>query len=201
MRLAKWSVVTVLAAVVLTSCTSNGQTGTATPESGSSGAPKTSATTSSASSDRPKEIKLDGLDPCKALTAENQAELGTAQVKTESAELIPGVASKACSYVTAAGKSPRFTYTVDLVTGKGYDYWTGSGNQDVSSVKVAGFAARQVTFKGTTNFECSVAVDVADGQHLFVQFRPLGRDTPQEQLCQNANKGAQLALATLQTLK
>ncbi|MEJ2854762.1 MULTISPECIES: DUF3558 domain-containing protein [unclassified Saccharothrix] len=187
------------AAFTLVGCTT-GQAGNPTPETGSTGASKTTTATSAAS-DRPKAVKLDGLDPCKALTADDQKQLGTAAVNAEPSELIPGVASKACSYVTAAGVTPRYTYTVDLVTGKGYDHWKGGGNQDVAPTEVSGFPAKQVTFKGTTNFECSVAVDVADGQHLFVQFRPVGRDTAQDQLCRNANKGAELALATLQTLK
>lgn len=197
MRLAKTLVVTGLVAVAVVGCTATG--GNPTPAPTTTTAAKT--TTSAPASDRPAVVKLDGLDPCKALTADNQKQLGTSRAEPESSDLIPGATSKACAFENAPGSGGLFSYIVDLVTDKGIDYWKGSGNQDVKPTKVSGFPAKQVTFKGTNKFECSVAVDVADGQQLFVQFLPIGRDESQDALCQKANKSAELALATLQTLK
>lgn len=198
MRRAKWLAMTGLAAFVLVGCTSVGG-GNPTPAPTTTGSSKT--TTSAPASDRPAVIKLDGLDPCKALTTDNQKQLGTSSAEPESSDLIPGAASKACVFASTPGTGRLFSYAVDLVTGKGIEHWKGSGNQDVASSKVSDFPAKRVTFKGTDKFECSVAVDVADGQQLFVQYLPIGRDEPQETLCQKAEKGAELALATLQTLK
>lgn len=198
MRLVNAAVVLGAMAVVLVGC-STGERGN--PTAVTTTTTSAGTTTSGTASDRPKQVKLDGLDACKALSANDQKQLGTSAANPSKSELIDGVESTTCRYITAAGVSPRFSYNVDLVTGKGYDHWKSSGNLDVSATKVAGFPAKQVTFKGTSTLECSVAVDVADGQHLFVQFLPTGRDVPQDTMCQNAAKGAELALTTLQTLK
>uniref|UniRef100_UPI0031DC7C47 DUF3558 domain-containing protein n=1 Tax=Saccharothrix mutabilis TaxID=33921 RepID=UPI0031DC7C47 len=198
MRLVKWSAVVALSALTLAGCVSTGQVGTPTPATTTAGS-KTSATP--APSERPKDIKLDGLDPCKALSANDQKQLGTVVTQPDQSDVVEGVKSPACTFLTGPGASKVYSYAVHLVTGKGIDYWNSSGNLDIAEKKVAGFPAKQVTFKGTSSVDCSVAVDVADGQHVFVQFLPIGRDTTQDVMCQNAAKGAELALATLQTLK
>jgi hypothetical protein len=46
-----------------------------------------------------------------------------------------------------------------------------------------------------------VAIDVAQGQQLYMQFLPISRVYSQEQMCENAKTGAELALATVQTLR
>jgi hypothetical protein len=187
-----------LSALTLAGCVSPGEGGNPSPESTTSTS-KTS--TSPTSSDRPKNIKLDSIDPCKVLSANDQKQLGTAVTEADQSDVVEGAKTPACDYVTGPGVSPIFSYSVSLVTAEGIDYWSASGNLDIAEKKVSGFPAKQVTFKGTSSVDCSVAVDVADGQHLFVQFLPIGRDTTQDKMCQNAAKGAELALATLQTLK
>ncbi|XVV03637.1 DUF3558 domain-containing protein [Actinosynnema sp. CA-248983] len=199
MRLGKAAALIGVAAVALVACTTNGETGNPTAATTTSGSAKT--TTPAPASERPKEIKLNGLDACKALTAENQKQLGTTVVRSRTGELVEGATGVACSYLTGPGIQPAFSYNIELVTNKGIDYWKGQGNLDVSPTKVAGFPAKQVTFKGGTSVECSVSVDVADDQQLFMQFLPIGREVSQDQMCQNAAKGAELALATLPTLK
>lgn len=199
MRLDKTAAVLAVAAVALVACTSAGETGNPTPATTATGSSQT--TSSAPVSARPKELKLDGLDACKALTADNQKQLGTSVVRSRTGELVEGATGVACSYLTGPGIQPAFSYNIELVTNKGIDYWKGQGNLDVAPTKVAGFPAKQVTFKGGTSVECSVAVDVADNQQMFMQFLPIGRDVSGDQMCQNAAKGAELALATLPTLK
>ncbi len=188
-----------LSALTLAGCTS-GTGGNPTPAT-TTAASKTSTSATSAPSERPKNIKVDGLDPCKALTANDQKQLGTVVTQAEQSDVVEGAKTPACTFLTGPGASKVYSYAVHLVTSKGIDYWNSSGNLDIAEKKVSGFPAKQVTFKGTSSVDCSVAVDVADGQQLFVQFLPIGRDTTQDTMCQNAAKGAELALATLQTLK
>jgi hypothetical protein len=96
--------------------------------------------------------------------------------------------------------SPRITYGVSLVTTKGIDYWRGSGNVKVERLEVGGYAAVRLTLAGTSTVDCAVAVDVADGQQLYVDFSPVGEAHSQEKMCDNAKRAAELALATLPTL-
>jgi len=171
--------------------------------SGTSGSPKTgsssasSAPSSSAMPPRPKEIKLEGVDPCKLWTPDQMAQLGV--VKGERND----------SNVVNTGKVPICDYTGDLTTNyglgaiatQGVEYWTGTGNTDVSVIDVAGFGAKQISLSGVDE-DCAVAVDVAEGQQLYVDFIPIGSKKPaKDVMCQNVKKGAELALATLQTLK
>jgi hypothetical protein len=103
-----------------------------------------------------------------------------------------------CDYSTRG--APRFGYGVGLVTSKGIEHWQGNGNVDVTRIEVSGYQAAQLVLTGTDDVMCSVAVDVAEGQQLLVDFNPTGGDYSQDQMCQNAQKAAELALTTLPTL-
>jgi len=166
--------------------------------------PGTESTSSSAASpttgtaSRPKDIKLDGLDPCKVLTTEQMNQLSVVETDPQETDL-SGIGSfPLCDYSTRG--TPRFGYGVGLVTSKGVEHWQGNGNVDVTRIEVSGYPAAQLVLTGTGNVMCSVAVDVADGQQLLVDFNPTGDDYSQDQMCQNAQKAAELALATLPTL-
>jgi hypothetical protein len=71
----------------------------------------------------------------------------------------------------------------------------------VNTLKVGEFPAVQLKLKGTSQGDCVVAIDVAQGQQLYMQFLPISRVYSQEQMCENAKAGAELALATVQTLR
>lgn len=106
--------------------------------------------------------------------------------------------SPGCSY----DNNLQYSYQVATVTGKGVDYWGAGGNVDVKSTDVTGFGAVQITFLGTDNVDCSLAVDVADGQQLFLSYRPTAKEgESQQQMCDNVKKAAGLAVETLKTLK
>ncbi|MBB5954525.1 hypothetical protein FHS29_001095 [Saccharothrix tamanrassetensis] len=167
-----------------------------TSDTGSSDTPSTSTKAPAA---RPKEIKLDGIDPCKALTAAQQTELKIDESESDPSEVVKGTTSPSCAYTSNAEKS--YVYRVTLISNEGIDHWDGPSNLDVAPKQVSGYAAAQVMLKGTSTLECSVAVDVADEQQLFVQFLPYSRVFTQDEMCQNAAKGAESALKTLQTLK
>jgi hypothetical protein len=188
------------AVVVLAGCTAD-TTGDPSPQ------PTTGASATSGSSaptvefpPRPAEIKLDGVsDACASLTKDQQRQLKIDEAISEPQDVINGEDSPGCSF--QANSRPLFSYEVALITRHGVGYWEGGGNLDVAQKTVAGFGAYQITLAGTTKNDCALAVDVADGQQLFVSFLPIGDGFTQDDMCQNAAKGAEMALTTLQTLK
>ena len=145
-----------------------------------------------------EEIKLDGIDPCKALSADQMKELSVSEPELQENDLSGIGKVPLCDY--AGIGSPRFGYGIGLVTSKGIEHWQGSGNVDVERTEVSGYLAAQVVLTGTNDVMCTIAVDVADGQHLLVDFTPQGDEHTQDKMCQNAKKAAELALVTLPTL-
>jgi hypothetical protein len=187
----------VVASLVLVGCTTE-KPGDPRPSSGDGSTSSTSEAPTSTESSRPKAIKLDGLDPCEALTADQMKQLSVAKPTLQEQDLSGLGTFPLCDY--SSTKSPLYGYGVGLVTSKGIEHWKGSGNVDVSRTEASGYPAAQVVLSGTDNVMCSIAVDVADGQQLLVDFNPVGDDYSQEEMCQNAKKAAELALVTLPTL-
>ncbi|MFC6091411.1 DUF3558 domain-containing protein [Saccharothrix lopnurensis] len=189
------------ALVVLAGCTT-GEVGNPNPQTTSTGGSSTSRSAEPTGDvpTRPVEIKLDGItDACTALTTDQRRELGIDEAINEPQDVIQGKDSPGCSF--QANSRPVFSYEVALVADEGVSYWQGGGNLDVERKTVAGFGAYQVTLAGTTDADCALAVDVAEGQQVFVSFLPITDAFTQDEMCQNATKGAEMALATLQTLK
>ncbi|MEV1114285.1 DUF3558 domain-containing protein [Actinosynnema sp. NPDC049800] len=181
--------------LVAVGCT-NREPGDATPV----GETTATSTATSATPDkpRPREVKLDGIDPCKVLTTAQMKELTVVEAERNDGDIVKAGDEPVCAYDN--NDSPRVTYEVGLVTSKGIEYWRGSGNVAVKQVEVGGYSAVQLTFKGTSTVDCAVSVDVADGQQLYVDFSSIGQTPSQEQMCDNAKKAAELALVTLPTL-
>ncbi|KJK42082.1 hypothetical protein UK23_38835 [Lentzea aerocolonigenes] len=139
------------------------------------------------------------MDTCKLLTADQMKQLDTLASKPEQLDLVDGQKSPACHYSNAG----RFTYAVGAVTHKGASYWLeGSGTVSGSVIKVADYGAVKVEFVGGSGIDCSIAIDVAEGQQLMVSYIPATTgEKDQTVLCGKAEKAAGLALSTLKTLK
>jgi hypothetical protein len=179
---------------------SPGETGDPRPATSNAPATSDSAEPTVSRSARPKEIKLDGVDPCATFTTAQRSELKIDEAVNDPLDVLNNhKPAPTCNYMSN-GRSV-FSYNVSLVSGEGIEYWEGGSNLDVDAKAVAGFAAYQYKLAGTSQGYCSYAVDVADKQQLIVQFLPIGDGFTQDQMCQNAAKGAELALTTLQTLK
>ncbi len=145
---------------------------------------------------RPAVIKVDALDPCKALTVDQMNQVGVAKSKRSDNDLVKKGDVPVCLYTP---NPARFTYQVGLVPNEGIGYWReGSGNVDRKETQVAGFDAIQTNLIGQHD-ACSYWVDVADGQMVYVNFLPID-DMTLDQVCEKAKKGTELALATLKTL-
>ncbi|MDT7785764.1 MAG: hypothetical protein QOF58_4183 [Pseudonocardiales bacterium] len=147
---------------------------------------------------RPSSLKLDSVDACKLLTADQMTQLQTVATSPADLDLVDGRKSPSCHY----NGEDSFAYTIGVVTHNGAAYWLQGGNYDSKLIKVGDFGAVEVQLKGVSGFDCSVAIDVADGQQLMVSYIPTSAKKPaQSVVCGNAEKAAGLALATLKTLK
>lgn len=196
MRISKLVAVAVFAAT-LSACTGTTEKGNPTPAPSTSGS--SGSDPGSKLPDRPKSLPLDSVDACKLLTEPQMKQIDTLASKPESLDLVDGAKSPSCHYTNAG----RFTYAVGAVTHKGVDYWfQGGGNLTVSAIKVADYGAAKIELSGGGGFDCSVAIDVAEGQQLMVSYIPKTTDEKdQAVLCGKAEKAAGLALSTLKTLK
>jgi hypothetical protein len=147
---------------------------------------------------RPRSLPLTGVDPCRLLTAAQQAQLG----------VDPGVAghpdvnwhNPQCGFqLTNPGTLP--SYNLQTVTSAGIQFWLNPLlANNLKQVAIAGFHSVDVTSKASTATGCQTVVSVADGQMLIVQFDfpPTGMTAAQS--CGNTEQAASAAVATLQTV-
>ncbi|MHA6618562.1 DUF3558 domain-containing protein [Pseudonocardia sp. DLS-67] len=138
---------------------------------------------------RPREVRLDGVDPCSLLTEQQRAELGLdgrPAFSQAPVGLYPGADVPACDL---SGFEPRAVATgITLVTTVGIERFTsGELAAEIRPITVQGFPAVVAVPTRLTDY-CTVVVDVAPGQLLDVQFATGGRrpPIPQAQLCRDA---------------
>ncbi|MEV0678305.1 DUF3558 domain-containing protein [Actinosynnema sp. NPDC050436] len=144
---------------------------------------------------RPREVPLDGLDPCAVLSADQRAQLSLDQPPSGYLEASFGNA-KACTIRSGiSGNVLRLA----LVTVEGVEVWLSENAQvDARPTTVSGFPALTVRTPGIED-ACTVEVDVARGQFLDVMFRDGGNkpQVKQDVLCQGAQRAAEAAVAAL----
>ncbi len=148
---------------------------------------------------RPREIRLDGVDPCSLLTAEQRAALDLTSephFSTSRVELFNGDVPT-CT-VHSSGPS-SVVVGIGLVTTVGMERWSDPGLQaHVRIADVAGFPAL-VTIPTNSDSYCGVEVDVAHGQLLDVQALN-GDDISAEAQTALCDRAAQSATAAMHTL-
>jgi hypothetical protein len=149
---------------------------------------------------RPREVRLDGVDPCSLLTEEQRAGLGLDARPVFSRSPVGLYDGAEVPLCTIGGFEPRaVTAGVSLVTSVGIDrYTTGELAAEIQPSTVHGFPAVVAVPTRFTEY-CTVIVDVAAGQLLDVQFRDGGRrpPIPQPQLCRDAEIVAGAVMTTL----
>ena len=178
-----------IALVTLITACSDSRGRTATP--GSTTAPTEPASTKPSSA-RPREIKLDGKDPCQLLTAEQLPSLKIDEPGHPGNA--PAFKAKECSW-TVTGADSRLA----PVTSEGIEVWTGSKRigQAEETPPIAGFPAISVTIASDKD-RCDVMVDVADGQYLLATFSLSGFKP--EEFPKPCDGARQLAEAAMQNL-
>ncbi len=203
----------VVAVVALAACTTT-EAGQAVspPGAPTSGSPESSPAEETSTAPqptvsippRPKDLKLDGVDPCALFTEPqlDQLKITRKRAATSKSETYSG--AKECVLdVTTQGAS--YNYRATAVTTEGIDAWlTGKRNVDVELAAVGDYAAARFVIKGAdqgTAFDCSTAVDTAQGQQLQVTMTVnLRGEYTLDQMCQMSEQAAGLAVTTLKTL-
>jgi hypothetical protein len=144
---------------------------------------------------RPFAAPLDGVDPCKLLTADQRSQLGFDREPLADTEGGFGDAPT-CSFRNSGAKVGA---RLSLVTAESMNVWTDDTAQvEATPVVVAGFPGLVIKTPDL-DLSCNVAVDVADGQHLDVLFRDDGAQPPAplDQLCRGAQRVADNAVTSL----
>jgi hypothetical protein len=170
----------------ITACTDS-KGGTPTP--GTTGS-TTESTSTKPSSARPREIRLDGEDPCQLLTAEQLPALKIDRPGRPGDA--PAFKAKDCSW-TVTGADSRLA----PVTSEGIEVWTSGKRtgQPEQIAPVEGFPAIKVTVASQT-YRCDVMVDVAEGEYLLATFSV----TFEDRFPKPCDGARQLAEAAMQNL-
>lgn len=149
----------------------------------------------------PKELRLDGLDPCTLYTPAQRTELKVDKFRTRNAENSEYYKDMQECVLDVSTQEPFITYAALAVTNEDVSVWlTGNRNVDAKLISVGGYPAAQFSIMGTDT-NCSIAVGVAKGQHLWVDMTPWSGDFTYEDICNAGKQAAEMALQTLQTLK
>jgi hypothetical protein len=159
--------------------------------------PEVTTTTSTTVSQlpRPREVKLDGIDPCAVLSDEQRAALSLDHTPNAYVDNAFGE-SKVCSFRSGiSGNVMRLA----LVTVEGIGVWLSENAQvEPQFTTIGGFPAMVIRTPGLDDV-CNVEVDVAEGQFLDVMFRDGGNEkkATQDTLCAGAERAAEAALSGL----
>ncbi len=155
----------------------------------------TTTTTTVPQLPRPREVKLDGLDPCEVLSEEQRAQLSLDHAPNAYVDATFGE-SKVCSYRSGiSGNVMR----IALVTVEGIGVWLSENAQvEPEFTTIGGFPAMVIRTPGLDDV-CNVEVDVAEGQFLDIMFRDGGNEKKanQDTLCAGAERAAEAALSGL----
>lgn len=150
---------------------------------------------------RPRDISLDGLDPCTLYTEEQRAQLQASDVESgeDKSEFFKGM--KEC-VLYVDDQEPFYEYNALAVTFEGVEAWlTGQRNVDAELTSVQGFPAAKFKFRGSADISCWFAIGVADKQSLLVEMLPTSEGFTQDKICQMSLDATNMALTTLQTLR
>lgn len=153
--------------------------------------------------DRPRELRVDGVDPCQLLSGTQRATLGLDGDPVPDASTLqtyPGRVSRCAISVVQPKAIVAIQSTVSTA---GIDVWlTGEPIADIVPTAAGGFpaiVARPLNDVRATR--CTVVVDVAAGQAFEVLVADGGKTppVPQDELCQTAQLVADAAIATMLT--
>jgi Protein of unknown function (DUF3558) len=168
-----------------------------------SAAPTTTTKSTESLPPRPKDIALDKVDPCSLWTTVQQQ-----QLKTYRSNPGPGQPKYGATSCVFQVKDPvAYTSSIILETKRGAEDWLGgTGTVQTRQVQVGSFPAIQIIAKGLSwdgpgGLDCSTNVSVTQGQELEIYVQSHAHDLSQAQMCDLSKAGAELALATLQTIK
>jgi Protein of unknown function (DUF3558) len=143
---------------------------------------------------RPRELRINGLNPCSTLTA---AQLNMLGVRFYASDAPRDKRGPGCDWIHSPAE-PIESYTVAINTRGGVELAFGQPQLEV--VTVAGFGAVETPgVYSSGKYECIVNVDVGPGQAVQVGYFYNGSTVPMnhELACQKARNAAELAMQTI----
>jgi hypothetical protein len=148
---------------------------------------------------RPREVRLDGVDPCSLLTPEQRTSLGFGTAPSSSKPYVELFRGEVPTCTMNSSSEDPTILGVGLITNVGIERWT---EDDLAATirpgQAAGFPAI-IAAPIQSKAYCAVEVDVARGQLLDVQLLDGGHQPPlrQEELCSRAQASAEAVMKTL----
>jgi uncharacterized protein DUF3558 len=143
---------------------------------------------------RPRVLRIDGIDPCGALTTTQVKSLGVARYGASKPE---GKQGPGCDWIHSPTE-PIENYSVGINTLGGVELVFGQPQLEITSV--AGFGAVQTPGLYRTGVrDCVVNVDVAPSQAVQVGYFYNGATIPMthEIACRKARHAAELVMQTI----
>jgi hypothetical protein len=200
-------VVTLVAVGFVAGCTTS-EAGTATPgattdssSTSESQPPESSPQSSVEIPPPPRDLSLDGVDPCTLVTEAQQAELKITDVNPGVGESSIYKDMKECT-LDADGGEPFISYNLVAVTNLDVGYWINEPhNAEVRLISIESYPAAEFNIIGGRDVDCAIALGVAKNQFLYVKMEPFEGEFTGEQLCQGGQRVAAMALQTLQTMR
>lgn len=200
-------VLSLVSAMVLAvgACT-NEEPGTATPmpdagqTSTDSELPPSSETSGQELPPRPRELSVADLDPCTLFTDAQRGELMVDSVNTDVAEGNEIFEGMQQCMLSRERSEPYLSYNVVAMTTTDVSFWF-ENNSSTEVFDVGGFPAVDFHLLGGEDKDCAVAVGVAEGQQLHFSMFAISEDLTGDELCQRNTQVAEMAVATLQTLR
>jgi hypothetical protein len=184
----------VLAMITLSGCTST-MPGAA--------APVITMRSSPSLPSRAKDLSLQGMDPCRLLTA---AQLSQLKENGEPRRLGQDTQrdGPTCAFDVDAA-APTYTYYLETITTADIQDWVSGTHHKTSMTQqpadVPGFPALVNYAPSEGIQDCETLVGVADGQTLRAEMAPDDKAFTQQQLCDMATAVAKMAVQTLEAVK
>ncbi len=142
--------------------------------------------TTEPTSQRPREIALDGKDPCALIPQSDWPQLSIERPGSPSED--PTFKSPQC-YYSSVGQ-------VTVVITEGIEAWDGRNVEITDAEPIEGFAT--ITIRNDADRRsCFAAVDVADGQYLMTTTATNPDDPEEPEACDLAYRMAESAMETL----
>jgi hypothetical protein len=142
---------------------------------------------------RPRELRLDGKDPC-ALVPQSDWPKFYIEKPGKLRQQDPTFKSPDCSYGTdVAG------FGITLVITEGIGKWTDGSRSGITEqvAPIQGYPALSITRKNDQH-QCGIAVDVAEGQYLLADLTLIPSKASQvPERCEYAHQLAESAMRTL----
>jgi hypothetical protein len=148
---------------------------------------------------RPREVRLDGVDPCSILTLEQRTALGFESEPRANKPYVELFRGEVPTCTMIGFKPDAIGLAIGTVTSTGIERWYETDLAvEVESTTVEGFPALIARPLRFTDY-CSVEVNTASGQMLDVQLSDGGRQPPISQavLCTRASRAAEELMKSL----